>query len=467
MKSALHSRISVADAGYYYLANVGPHTDWIAYWVFDSSRGNAQSESAVAAHFADRDALLGTLKRRLFAVPGELDFPYWIADDRPITDYLVHHHDPIDWSHCQVLLGTLAATRLNPTDRAFCLHVFHHVQGVPGVPSEATVVAFEVTHTMLAGGSYRALTDTLFATSPEPLTVPGLPSAARRVSTIAAVARAVGRVPVETARFVRSARRALRAQSADASGRNEAGRRRTVTRFNRSPSNERSVGCVAFEVRQLRVPQYTVTEVMATAVSLAMQRYLDTRDGGAPSDLACVLTAVLKDAQMNLAVNWLGSATVDINQPVEGIDQRAAQIREQFRNERDRLSSPSESARRLAMAVQPRWSNRRDVRAYSAMLAERKKSNEATTHSVISSVNCGSKTDWSLSDSPFVFCGGTPPLLADLGLVHGVVGAGDILTVTVLTTPEIMPDLDAYLELICTAVDEVSDALTADGVLDA
>ena len=85
----------------------------------------------------------------------------------------------------------------------------------------------------------------------------------------------------------------------------------------------------------------------------------------------------------------------------------------------------------------------------------------AQFHAVLSSVNVGGGASLNLQllGSPLAFCGMFPPLLSYTALTHALIGAGDQLTLSVMTSPAIIPDLDLYLELLTDAVEEVTEEM--------
>ncbi len=71
---------------------------------------------------------------------------------------------------------------------------------------------------------------------------------------------------------------------------------------------------------------------------------------------------------------------------------------------------------------------------------------------VVSSVDRGA-ADVDLDGGEILFTTGFPALSPVQGLTHGVHGIGDRVAVSVTTSPEIMPDVDRYMDLLRAGFD--------------
>ncbi|MGW9264217.1 WS/DGAT domain-containing protein, partial [Gordonia terrae] len=71
--------------------------------------------------------------------------------------------------------------------------------------------------------------------------------------------------------------------------------------------------------------------------------------------------------------------------------------------------------------------------------------------SVVSSVNRGA-ADLHLDGGEILFTTGFPALSPAQGLTHGVHGIGDRIAISVTTSPDVMDDVDRYVELLARAV---------------
>jgi hypothetical protein len=72
-------------------------------------------------------------------------------------------------------------------------------------------------------------------------------------------------------------------------------------------------------------------------------------------------------------------------------------------------------------------------------------------NTVVSSVFRG-PSDLCLGGAPVRFTAGFPALSPVMGLTHGVHGLGDTVTLSILASPELMPDLDHYVSMVADAM---------------
>ncbi|MFC7755996.1 hypothetical protein [Tsukamurella soli] len=56
------------------------------------------------------------------------------------------------------------------------------------------------------------------------------------------------------------------------------------------------------------------------------------------------------------------------------------------------------------------------------------------------------------------FTAGFPALSPAMGVTHGIHGIGEVVTLTVTSAPEALPDPDGYAALLAAAVDELREA---------
>ncbi|NED70514.1 WSD1 family O-acyltransferase, partial [Streptomyces sp. SID10244] len=76
---------------------------------------------------------------------------------------------------------------------------------------------------------------------------------------------------------------------------------------------------------------------------------------------------------------------------------------------------------------------------------------KVTGVTVVSSVYRGA-ADLTLGGGPVRFTTGFPALSPAQGLTHGVHGIGNAIAISVTTSPEVMPDVERYVELLTDAL---------------
>ncbi|MEV6277044.1 wax ester/triacylglycerol synthase domain-containing protein [Nocardia sp. NPDC051832] len=449
------TQLAANDASYYYLARSGRNTDWPMWWVFEHG-GTPPTAAELTRHFADRAESLEPLRRRIHEVPGGLGHPYWAADDSPIESHLTIEAAELDWAGCLARLGEVLSQPLDARVSAWQLHVFPAVTGIDTVTGTGTVVVLHVSHALLAGPAMTAVGDTLFATESRALRIAGQGPAARRPSAgVTALAGALS-WPARMLRFTLGVRAETRRLAADGDADASNITPRTATALNRRIGSGRSVRTIPLPLAQVRTPGSTVTAVGLTAISRALERYLDKRSGSCPDDLAALVTVALPEHPV-LGVNHIGAAGVDLCPAETDLAARARAVEASLRAHRDAPSSRRELNRLALIEGLPS----RVFRARFGTLPPADPAGPAFGHTILTSIRCTPDGAWSLLGNTFRFAGMLPPVFPDIGLAHSFVGAGESFAVSVVGDPAIIDDLDEYADLLRAAVAEVTDALTA------
>lgn len=222
----------------------------------------------------------------------------------------------------------------------------------------------------------------------------------------------------------------------------------------------------------LRAPGFSVTVLALTAVSIALERYLERR-GALPDRLGAQVPMALpapdpadgRDENLvRRAANTIGglvrrapvprnnyrSLGVDLCAGEPDPRRRAERIAADLAARRTRAIHPLLSVQDRVTASLPAPILRRDVDRYPIDAVP----DALAGHTVVSSVYRG-PADLTFGGAPVLFTAGFPALGAVMHLTHGVHGLGDTVTISVHADPETMPDLDFYADLLRTALDEV------------
>ncbi|MEU8897408.1 wax ester/triacylglycerol synthase domain-containing protein [Nocardia sp. NPDC048505] len=450
------TQLAANDASYYYLARSGRNTDWPMWWVFDAADGAAPTAAEITRHFTERAELLAPLRRRIHEVPAGLGHPYWAVDDSPIESHLSIETEPLEWARCLERIGAILSEPLDARVRAWQAHVFTAVSGIESLPGTGVLVLVQVSHALLAGPAMTALADTLFAADPVALMIQGQGPAADRPRTgVPAVAGALS-WPARMLRFTQGVRAENRrlARDGDADDANITPRTKTV--LNARIGAGRAVRTIPLPLAAVRRPGSTVTAVGLTAISRALERYLDKRSGECPADLTALVTVALPPSPV-LGVNHIGAAGVDLFPAEPDLAARARAVEDSLRAHRDAPSSRRELNRLGLIELLPS----RVFRARFGTLPPADPAAPAFGHTILTSIRCEPAGAWSLLGGAFRFAGMLPPVFPEIGLAHSFVGAGDSFTLSVVADPALVAEVDEYADLLRAAVHEVADALTA------
>ncbi|MFD0454400.1 hypothetical protein ACFQZK_29985 [Rhodococcus aetherivorans] len=152
------------------------------------------------------------------------------------------------------------------------------------------------------------------------------------------------------------------------------------------------------DVDTLKRKNLTLTGVLLTGISHALQRYLDEEAGGCPPDLAALVTIAMTAAPTDLGVNRLAGAVVDLHPEIESLPVRAATVQASLERER-RINSNEVAVERIRLvnqlpSVLYPWLSRQGRRRGRAAKAR----GIARLHTVVSSINFGGAAPWSLGE---------------------------------------------------------------------
>ncbi|RDI43843.1 WS/DGAT domain-containing protein [Nocardia mexicana] len=202
----------------------------------------------------------------------------------------------------------------------------------------------------------------------------------------------------------------------------------------------------------LRVPGFTVTVVVLTAVASALTRYLAAR-GEPEADMAAQVSMALPERNSGPRNNYRDLG-VELHGAETDLRRRAERIGADLDLRRARAGHPLLRAQDRVTAVLPATVLRRDVATYPMDQVP----DALGGHTVVSSVNRG-PADLTFGGGRVRFTAGFPALGAVMHLTHGVHGLGDTVTVSIHADPAAISDIDTYADLLDTALTEVLDAV--------
>ncbi|WP_198036870.1 WS/DGAT domain-containing protein [Nocardia sp. BMG51109] len=199
----------------------------------------------------------------------------------------------------------------------------------------------------------------------------------------------------------------------------------------------------------LKIPGYTVTVVVLTAVASALNRYLKSPE----AELAAQVSMAVPSRNSRSHNNYR-----DLGIALHGAEpdprRRADRIAADLDARRARAEHPLLSAQDRVTDVLPASVLRRDVATYPIDQVP----DALSGHTVVSSVNRG-PADLTFGGGPVRFTAGFPALGAVMHLTHGVHGLGRTVTVSVHADPAVVPDIDAYAGQLDAALTEVLEML--------
>jgi len=120
-------------------------------------------------------------RQKLLRVPLELDYPYWIEDERFDLEYHVRHvalPKPGDWRQFCIQASRIHARSLDLSRPLWELYLVEGLDAVADLPRDSFAVLAKIHHAAIdtsAGAEITTLLHDTTATPPAPATIDGLP----------------------------------------------------------------------------------------------------------------------------------------------------------------------------------------------------------------------------------------------------------------------------------------------------
>ncbi|MHA7817469.1 MAG: WS/DGAT/MGAT family O-acyltransferase [Pseudohaliea sp.] len=291
-------QLSAQDAQFLYLETAHNLTHVTAVSIYDPSTvpgGRTVRFKDILAHVEARLRSNPLFTQRLLRLPLEIDYPWWVEDEYFDLEYHVSHGrlpEPGDWRQFCIHLARYHSRPLDMNRPPWEMYVVEGLDHVPGLPAGSYAIATKVHHAAGDGTSLTRFFASLADADPDgtpavpPEEPPEQPHGTPSVVTLAR--RAVGnnlRSPLRLAGGVlRAAPGLLRSAEESVLRRGAAADKDRVavppTRFNVPVSPHKAFGACFAPLDQLRavreqVPGATVNDVVLAVCAGALRRYLE------------------------------------------------------------------------------------------------------------------------------------------------------------------------------------------------
>ncbi|GAB2772936.1 wax ester/triacylglycerol synthase family O-acyltransferase [Nocardioides salsibiostraticola] len=459
-------RMDGADAGFLYMETPTMHQHTLKISILEPQPGVTfdRFRRTMMSRIED----LPPLRRRVLPVPFGLNHPVWIAD-RPLNPdrHLFHHHvaAPGGMRELETLIGEIASTGL---DRRHPLWEMHLCEGLA---DGRVAVVGKMHHALADGAAANALLANVADTQgvplpplPESEDLPGTlePTPTRRTLVTSALLDAIrqlGDVPALVWRTIRGL---------FALGRHRRGATTSTPRpvldaprvsFNGPLSTRRVFATCSVPLEQVkevrRTHGVTVNDVVLAMVAGALRNWMDDR-GERPSGPLVAGVPVgtdAKDAAPRLAGNRVSNLfttlATDVDDPAERL-QTISRVTAEAKKMQQALG-----ANMLTDWVQftPPAPFAAAVRLYSR---KRTAARHAAPFNVIVSNVAGPREYATISGAGLSDLFSVGPVLEGIGLNMTAWSYVDRLNFSVLSCPELVPDLPALVAYLRPALDELS-----------
>ncbi len=261
-------------------------------------------------HIESRLHLSPIFRQKLLRVPLELDYPYWVEDERFDLEYHVRHvalPHPGDWRQFCIQASRIHARPLDLSRPLWEIYLVEGLDSFLDLPDDSFALLTKIHHAAidLSGGAEitTLLHDTTARSAPPDPPTPWFPEPPPGASALLARAALHNIIqPFEMAgplmRTFRKLGPVLLGAVSDAFLHPE---RHPITRFNAEVSPHRVFETRRFlleefrEVREL-VPRASVNDVVLSVCGGALRRYLETHDELPPASLVAIAPISIRNA---------------------------------------------------------------------------------------------------------------------------------------------------------------------------
>jgi len=460
-------KLEPRDAAWVYLEQANTPSLSIAMYVFDTStdpRG-VMTPDEVRAFVAERVQAVDVFTRRLRRVPLDLDHPSWVADHEFDID---NHLEVVDargggWGEFRRIASEFVGGRLDLQRPPWEMRVVTRLTDIDGV-ADAAAVLLKFHHSVGDGAVTLEMTRRLFSAQVDrqPATGPQTPVGPRSVmQALPTVSRQL-RAFVQGLRDVSAAGKEVKA-AVDSGEVRVPPRMRPATRFNGSVGPARTFDAASFlldDVRAIRAAagDVTINDVALTLVAGALRDYLREVGEEPEESLGAKVPMSIRSLGHLESANQLTVLQVDLHTDISDPLERLRAIHTSTAAERDRKQRAEVLRSETLVDVTPGFV----VRAINWIASRLPSSSSSVPYFNVVTTNVArGGVDLWLRDAQAVSTYGAAALTARQGLTHAIHSLGNTLTISVLTTPNMMNDPERYVALIHAQFDSLAAAVGA------
>ncbi len=467
-------QLSPQDSQFLYMETEDNHIQITVVAVFDPSTvpgGRVVRFKDILAHIDSRLHLNPLFRRRLVHVPLELDFPYWVDDDRFDLEYHVQHSRlpaPGDWRQLCIQLSRFHARSLDMSRPLWEMLVIEGLDDVEGFPKGAYAIAIKLHHAAVDGASIVKFFGSLLDIDNKGTPAAPLDAVAAPRSPKPGLFHMASRAAWNTVRspigmtdaVMRSAPALYRWVQDALSKQREVSDEVPDTRFNCNASPHKMFDATSIPLSSLKtirkaVPDSTINDVVLCICGGALRRYLKHHDELPPESLVAWVPINARNGGFgeeegpgNRVTSMTTRIFTDIEDPVE----RLRRIHGATRRSKEARSGVS--ARLMTDLSQ-------HVPAATLVTAGRlvlRAGVAATVCNLFISNVPGPQVPMFMNGAKQIATYGIAPLVDGMGLFIATPSYDGTITFNVTSTRETMPDVDFFVECIKESHVELAEA---------
>ena len=417
-------------------------------------------------------------RRKLFRLPLEVDYPYWVDDEDFNIENHMHHArlpHPGDWRQLCIYLSRYHSRPLDMNRPPWEMCVIEGLDNIEGLPAGSYALATKIHHAAADGMAIINFSGGLLDIDANSTPILDLsqvePSSDRKPGNVRVAARAwlnSVRSPMKIANvvmnrapdIVRATARTLKEY------RQEANRTVPRTRFNRETSPHKVFDAVVFDLadfKQMRqlAPGCTINDVVLAVCSGGIRRYLDHHQE-LPGESLWAMAPVNVRSEKNGMQNDPnpGNNISSMSAPLHtDLPDPIARLNAIFQSTKDSKEARTGLSARLMTDVT------RHVPASTQLVASRFVSSmdaiQNMTNVVISNVP-GLQIPVYMNGARVVHQYGLAPLGVKMGLFIGTPSYNGEISFCITSSRDTMPDIDFFSRCIRESFEELKDCASAE-----
>lgn len=303
----------------------------------------------------DRLHLCKTLRQRLIKVPFNIDFPYWIEDDRFDLEYHVRHialPEPGDWRQLCILASRIFARPLDLSRPPWEMTVIGGVDSVKGMPKGSYAILTKFHHAAIDGVSGVEIMQALHTLTPDvaPPTKVSEWQPETKPSDLVLFSKGYRRALTRPLRQANAFRKALPGIRKAAKGiQNRVAvrpqdKRTPKTRFNGTISPHRVFDARSFDldkIKSLRAlsPGSKINDIMLSITSGALRHYLKAHNELPESSLKTIIPVNIRtDEEAHEIGNIISAMMASLGTDIADVTERLQFIHTQTQTAKAKTS---------------------------------------------------------------------------------------------------------------------------------
>ena len=165
-------QLSAMDASFLYTENADVANHVGGMYIYDQSTvpGGVVSFKQILKHLEAHLHMVPRYRQKLKNVPGNLDHPYWVDDEKFDIEYHVRHMalpKPGDWRQLCILASRIYDRPLDMSRPLWLFYVIEGLGDIEGMPDGAFAVVTKTHHAMIDGVSGTAMMTAIHNTEPD------------------------------------------------------------------------------------------------------------------------------------------------------------------------------------------------------------------------------------------------------------------------------------------------------------